>query len=63
LLKLNQKYLETHLLIDFIVVNDIKSKENGIDDDYLVLRVDKQISKQILLNKLKLLYEMIYSCY
>jgi phosphoglycerate kinase len=53
--KAKSKNVEIHLPIDFIVANDIKSKEtkettkeNGIDDNYLGLDIGKQSIKQFI---------------
>src|SRR5689334_19412214 len=51
--KTKSKNVQIHLPIDFIIANDIKSKEtkettkeNGINDDYLGLDIGKQSIKQ-----------------
>ncbi|CAF1159415.1 unnamed protein product [Rotaria sordida] len=51
--KAKSKNVEIHLPVDFIVANDIKSKdtkeatkENGIDDDYLGLDIGKESIKK-----------------
>ncbi len=51
--KAKSKNVEIHLPVDFIVANDIKSKdtkeatkENGIEDDYLGLDIGKESIKQ-----------------
>jgi phosphoglycerate kinase len=53
--KAKAKNVEIHLPVDFIVANDMKSKdtkeatkENGIEDDYMGLDIGKQSIKQFI---------------